>query len=96
MASTFIHTRVGTDVSSGWTEFVPLLARERSLIVEGLDVIFRQTPFPILGIDSDNDSTFINDTLLVFCREHQIGFTRLSAFLPAKHSCIFTKLLDFM
>ena len=80
MVGSFIHTLVGTDVSSGWTEFVPLLAREQSLVVEGLEVIFRQSPFPILGIDSDNDSAFINDTLLTFCREHQIEFTRSRAY----------------
>jgi hypothetical protein len=80
MAGSFIHTLVGTDVSSGWTEFVPLLAREQSLVVEGLDVIFKQTPFPVVGIDSDNDSAFINDTLLTFCREHHIEFTRSRAY----------------
>ena len=32
----FIHSLVVTDVSSGWTEAEPLLAREQSLVVEGL------------------------------------------------------------
>jgi len=80
MVGSFVHTLVGTDISSGWTEFIPLLAREQSLVVEGLDVIFQQIPFPILGIDSDNDSAFINDTLLVFCRKHHIEFTRSRAY----------------
>ncbi len=80
MAGSFIHTLVATDVCSGWTEFVPLLAREQSLVVEGLDVFFQQIPFPILGIDSDNDSAFINDTLLVFCQKHHIEFTRSRAY----------------
>jgi len=35
MAGSFIHTLVGTDVGSGWTEFVPLLARGQSLVIEG-------------------------------------------------------------
>jgi hypothetical protein len=59
MAGSFIHTLVATDVCSGWTEFVPLLAREQSLVVEGLEVLFSQIPFPVLGVDSDNDSAFI-------------------------------------
>ena len=35
-------------------------------------------PFPILGIDSDNGSEFINDLLFGFCsdRENKIMFTR--------------------
>ena len=38
-SGTFIHSLVVTDVSSGWTEAVPLLAREQSLVVEGLEAI---------------------------------------------------------
>jgi len=80
MTGSFIHTLVTTDVSSGWTEFIPLLVREQSLVVEGLDAIFQQIPFPVLGIDSDNDSAFINDTLLAFCQKHNIEFTRSRAY----------------
>ena len=35
----FIHSLVATDVCTGWTEAVPLLAKEQSLIVEGLEAI---------------------------------------------------------
>jgi len=41
MTGSFIHTLVPTDVTSGWTEFIPLLVREQSLVVEGLDAIFQ-------------------------------------------------------
>jgi hypothetical protein len=34
----------------------------------------------VQGIDSDNDSAFINDTLLAFCRKHHIEFTRSRAY----------------
>jgi hypothetical protein len=80
MAGSFVHTLVATDVCSGWTECVPLLVREQSLVVEGLEALFRQIPFPILGIDSDNDGAFINDTLLGFCEMHGIEFTRCRAY----------------
>ena len=59
-----IHSLVATDICTGWTEAVPLLAREQSLVVAGLEAIGRQLPFPVKGIDSDNDSVFINETLL--------------------------------
>jgi len=80
MIGSFINTLVATDVCSGWTELVPLLAREQSLVVEGLEVLFNQIPFRVLGVDSDNDSAFINDTLLAFCREHHVEFTRSRAY----------------
>ena len=80
MAGSFIHTLAATDVCSGWTECIPLLAREQSLVVEGLEVIRRQLPFRILGIDSDNDSAFINDTLLAYSKDQNIEFTRSRAY----------------
>jgi len=77
---TFIHSLVATDVNSGWTESVPLLVREQSLVVEGLNIIRRQFPIPVLGIDSDNASAFINDTLVSYCEREQIEFTRSRAY----------------
>jgi hypothetical protein len=67
---------VATDVCSGWTEVVALVAREQSLVVEGLEVVRRQLPVPIRGIDSDNDSAFINETLQDYCASRGIEFTR--------------------
>jgi len=34
---------------------------------------------PVLGIDTDNDSAFINETLIAYCSEHQLTFTRSRA-----------------
>ena len=62
------HSLVQTDVFLGWTEAVPLLAREQSLIVEGLLVLAQQSPIPIRGINSDSDSDFSNDTLIAYRR----------------------------
>ena len=71
-----IHSLVATDICTGWTEAVPLLAREQSLVVAGLEAIGRQLPFPVKGIDSDNDGVFINATLTKYCAERGIEFTR--------------------
>ena len=71
-----IHSLVATDICTGWPEAVPLLAREQTLVVAGLEAIGRQLPFPVKGIDSDNDSVFINDTLTQYCAERGIEFTR--------------------
>ena len=38
--------------------------------------IGQQFPINILGVNSDNDSAFINDTLLDFCEQADITFTR--------------------
>jgi hypothetical protein len=79
MQGTLLWSLVATDVCSGWTESVALVAWEQSLLVEGLEVIRRHLPVPVLGIDSDNASAFINETFQGYCNERQIayvGFTR--------------------
>ena len=62
MGGSFISSLSGTDARAGWTQAVPLLAREQSLVLAGLEAIVRQLLFPVLGIDSDDDSGFINET----------------------------------
>ena len=69
-----------TDICTGWTEAVPLLAKEQSLIVEGLEAIGQRLPFRIRGIDSDNDSAFSNGTLIKYCVDRGIEFTRSRAY----------------
>lgn len=76
MAGEYLHSLVLTDVCSGWVEAVPLLAREQTLVVEGLKRIRKQMPVAMGGIDSDNDGAFINDTLASYCKQEGIVFTR--------------------
>ncbi|MDB4746050.1 transposase family protein [Verrucomicrobia bacterium] len=71
-----LHSLVATDVCSSWTEAIALISREQTLDIEGLKQIQKQMPVPVLGINSDNDSAFINDTLIEFCQEAGITFTR--------------------
>ena len=80
LSGSFVHSLVATDICTGWTEAVPLLAREQSLVVEGLKAIARQLSFPVLGINSDNDSAFINGTLVQYCAQRGIEFTRSRAY----------------
>jgi hypothetical protein len=76
MAGSCAHTLVLTDIASGWTECVALLVREGNLIVDALERLHVTLPFPLRGIDTDNGSEFINDTLVTFCQRHAIEFTR--------------------
>ncbi len=80
VAGSLLHTLSVTDVSSGWVECIPLLVREQSLVVEALQIVEKQLPVPIRGIDSDNDGAFINDTLMAYCETHRIEFTRSRAY----------------
>jgi len=73
---TFVHSLVLTDVATGWTECIALPAREQNLVIEGLGQARAGLPFPMLGVNSDNDSAFINDTVVDYCREQHLQFTR--------------------
>jgi len=80
MKGSYIHSLAATDVCSGWTEVIPLLVREQSLVVQGLNEVRNRLPMPMLGINTDNDSAFINDTLVTYCEKEQIQFTRARAY----------------
>ncbi|MGC2978065.1 integrase, partial [Brevibacterium sp. FAM 25378] len=48
-------------------------------VFEALEHVISVFPFPIIGIDSDNGSEFINEHLLAYCTDHEITFTRSRA-----------------
>ena len=79
LSGSFIHSLVATDICTGWTEAVPLLARS-SPWWSRAEGHRGQLPFPVLGIDSDNDSVFINQTLMEYCADRGIEFTRSRAY----------------
>ncbi|NNM91969.1 MAG: DDE-type integrase/transposase/recombinase [Candidatus Eremiobacteraeota bacterium] len=54
----------------------PCSRRSQSLIVGALNVAAFNIPFAMLGIDTDNDSSFINQTIIDFCDEHGIAQKR--------------------
>lgn len=65
-----------TDVATGWTENRSIAERTGKCVKAALDDIARALPFPILGVDSDNGSEFINDDLFEWCTKRRITFTR--------------------
>jgi hypothetical protein len=65
-----------TDIATGWTENRSVRNKARKWVLAALDDIARAMPFPILGVDSDNGSEFINHHLLAWCQKRQITFTR--------------------
>jgi Integrase core domain len=76
VAGSFTYTFVLTDIASGWTECIPLLVREATLVVDSLERLRTTMPFPLRGIDTDNGSEFVNEALLAYCTKHGIEFTR--------------------
>ena len=76
MEGSFVHSFVLTDIASGWTECVALVVRSGSLITEAMERLRTTMPFPLRGFDTDNGSEFINETVIAYCTENRIEFTR--------------------
>jgi len=75
-AGQFLCSFTATDVATGWTECFSLQYRSQIAVSEALDQLRQRLPFPLLGIDSDNDTVFLNDLILNYCQTRQITFTR--------------------
>jgi len=76
----FIQTLDVTDVATGWTETQAVKNKAQQWVFEALKDIRARLPFPLLGIDSDNGSEFINNHLYRYCQEEKITFTRTRSY----------------
>jgi hypothetical protein len=65
-----------TDVHTAWTECVAVRNKAQIHVFAAIVRARQRLPFPLLGIDSDNGSEFINDQLWRYCMQEEITFTR--------------------
>ncbi len=72
----FCFTLTATDIATGWTVNRSVKNKAAIWVFEALEHVIARFPFPILGIDSDNGSEFINHHLFEYCEAHRITFTR--------------------
>jgi Integrase core domain len=80
VAGSFIQTLTMVDIATGWTECLPLVARDGSLVVAAITRAQSLFPWLIRGADFDNDSAFMNDAVVPWCREQKIEVTRSRAY----------------
>ena len=72
----FCQTLDMTDVATAWTETVAIRNKAQRWVFAALKDKLGSFPFPILGLDSDNGSEFINHQLIEYCLQHEFTFTR--------------------
>jgi len=75
-AGQYLNTLTCTDLCTGWTDVTALLHRSQETVSTAIHRMRQRLPFPLLGIDSDNGSEFINDLLYRYCLEEKLTFTR--------------------
>ncbi len=79
-SGSFVQTMVLTDIATGWTECVPVRTRESGLVIAALKQAHSLFPFPLLGVDFDNDSAFMNELVVCWCRSQGLEVTRSRAY----------------
>lgn len=72
----FCFTLTITDVATGWTVNRSIPNKAAIHVIAAIKHASARFPFPILGIDSDNGSEFINAHLFDYCVANKITFTR--------------------
>lgn len=65
-----------TDINTTWVECVAVCDKAQVHVFAAIQLARQRLPFPLLGIDSDNGSEFINDLLYRCCNQEELTFTR--------------------
>jgi len=76
LRGSYVQALTLTDIATGWTECAPMLVREQRLVTEVLSELRKVLPFALIGFDTDNDSVFMNETVLNYCAQSGVEFTR--------------------
>jgi hypothetical protein len=102
VAGSFIQTLTMVDVATGWTECLPLVTRDGSLVVEAMKHAQSLFPWLLRGVDFDNDSAFMNDVVVPWCREQKLEVTRSraykkndQAFVEQKNGAVVRRLMGY-
>ncbi|PSO15052.1 DDE-type integrase/transposase/recombinase [Bradyrhizobium sp. MOS003] len=100
VAGSFIQTLTMVDVATGWTECLPLVTREGSLVVEAINRAQSLFRWLLRGVDFD--SAFMNDVVVPWCREQKLEVTRSraykkndQAFVEQKNGAVVRRLMGY-
>lgn len=71
-----LWTVTAVDIATGWVEMDAVWGKTQVRVGSAIRRVQRRLPVPLLGLDSDNGSEFINHGLFQYCEENRITFTR--------------------
>ena len=81
---------------------MPLVTRESGFVVQAMERAQSLFPWLVLGADFDNDSAFMNDVVVPWCREQKIEVTRSraykkndQAFVEQKNGAVVRRLVGY-
>jgi hypothetical protein len=76
----YLNTLCAVDVACGWTECLPVWGKGQERVKTAVHRMRQRLSFPLLGVDSDNGSEFINQCFYSYCHQEKITFTRSRAY----------------
>lgn len=78
----FCFTLTVTDIATGWTETRSVKNKAQKWVFAAIQDITGSFPFPILGIDSDNGTAFVDASLARICVRLGIKLIYSRPYLP--------------
>ena len=72
----YLTTLCAVDVASGWTEVQPVWGIGKQRVGTAVHLLRQRLPFALRSLHTDNGAEFINHTLLNWCRQEGVAFTR--------------------
>jgi len=74
-----LFTLCAVDIATSWVELQPLWGRGQHRVTAAIHEVRGRWPVPLRGVDSDNGSEFINQSLYGYCLREGLTFTRSRA-----------------
>ena len=75
----YLCTLCAVDIATAWVELEAIWGKRHERVGGGIHRVRQRLPMTLLGLDSDNGSEFINQSLYDYCRQGSITFPRSRA-----------------
>jgi hypothetical protein len=98
----YLCTLCTVDIATAWVELEAIWGKGHERVGGGLHRLRQRLPMLLLGIDSDNGSEFINQSLYDYCHQTHVTFTRSrpwkkndSAHVEQKNGAVVRQLIGY-
>jgi hypothetical protein len=75
----YLCTLCAVDIATSWVELEAVWGKGQQRVGSAIHYARERLPVPLVGLDSDNGSEFINHSLYTWCQREGITFTRSRA-----------------
>jgi len=98
----YLCTLCAVDIATTWVELAAVWGKSQKRVGGAIHHVWERLPVPLVGLDSDNGSEFINHGLYDWCQRHGVTFTRRrawqkndSAHVEQKHGAVVRQLVGY-